>query len=63
VSISKEIGTYETSILPYEDCCTIFSPKHPLVRPNREELTEDFAAMGIESLLERAVGETESLTL
>jgi thiamine biosynthesis protein ThiI len=63
VSISKEIGTYETSILPYEDCCTIFSPKHPLVRPNREELTEDFAAMGIESLLERAVGETESLSL
>jgi thiamine biosynthesis protein ThiI len=63
VSISKEIGTYETSILPYEDCCTIFSPKHPLVRPNREELTEDFAAMGIESLLERAVGETEFVSL
>ena len=40
VKISKEIGTYETSILPYEDCCTIFVPKHPKTKPTIEELLE-----------------------
>ena len=40
VRISKEIGTYETSILPYEDCCTIFVPKHPKTKPTIEELVE-----------------------
>ncbi len=40
VTISKHIGTYETSILPYEDCCTIFVPKHPKTRPSLEEIAE-----------------------
>lgn len=40
VKISKEIGTYETSILPFEDCCTIFVPKHPKTKPTIEELLE-----------------------
>ena len=40
VKISKEIGTYETSILPFEDCCTIFVPKHPKTKPTIEELVE-----------------------
>ncbi len=40
VRISKEIETYETSILPFEDCCTIFVPKHPKTKPTIEELTE-----------------------
>ena len=34
MDIAKEIGTYETSILPYEDCCTIFVAKHPVTKPN-----------------------------
>ena len=34
VDISEKIGTYETSILPYEDCCTIFVAKHPVTKPN-----------------------------
>ena len=33
MDIAKKIGTYETSILPYEDCCTVFTPKHPRTRP------------------------------
>ena len=35
--ISKKINTYETSILPYEDCCTIFVPEHPVIKPTVEE--------------------------
>lgn len=60
MNIAKRIGTYETSILPYEDCCVIFSPKHPLVRPNKRSVTEHFEAMGIESLLEKAIEATET---
>ena len=63
VQLSKDIGTYETSILPYEDCCTIFSPKHPLVRPNLKSITESYRNMEIEPLLEQAVLDTEMLML
>ena len=50
VAISRKIGTFETSILPYEDCCTVFTPKHPKTRPSLNEILEeekkaDFAAM------------------
>ena len=40
IDISKKIGTYETSILPYEDCCTIFVPKHPVINPVIEKSIE-----------------------
>jgi thiamine biosynthesis protein ThiI len=63
VETSREIGTYETSILPYEDCCTIFSPKHPLVRPHLERITANYNAMGIEEVLDQAVAATEILTV
>ena len=36
IDLAKKIKTYETSILPYEDCCTIFVPKHPVINPNQE---------------------------
>lgn len=50
VAIARKIGTFETSILPYEDCCTVFTPKHPKTRPSLNEILEeekkaDFAAM------------------
>ncbi|MDT4761409.1 tRNA uracil 4-sulfurtransferase ThiI [Sphaerochaeta sp. PS] len=61
ITLAKAIGTYETSILPYEDCCVIFSPKHPLVRPNKKSVTEHFVSMGIEPLLEKAIEETQTL--
>ena len=63
VDTSRKIGTYETSILPYEDCCTIFSPKHPLVRPDLSKITARYHAMAIESILEQAVQDAEMLTL
>lgn len=58
MDLAVSIGTYETSILPYEDCCVIFSPRHPLVRPDKAVMEKHFRAMEIESLLERAVKET-----
>jgi len=61
MDISKKIGTYETSILPYEDCCIIFSPKHPLVRPNKRSVTAHFEAMEIEELLEKAIEDTKTV--
>jgi len=61
MDLAKRIGTYETSILPFEDCCVIFSPKHPLVRPNKASVTHHFESMGIESLLEQAIENSETV--
>jgi len=58
VTRSKEIGTYETSILPYEDCCVIFSPKHPLTNPIREVARKHFFDLKMDELLDKAVRET-----
>ena len=60
MSIAEDIDTYETSILPYEDCCVIFSPKHPLTRPNVEIETQHYNEMQIDDLLKKAVEETET---
>ena len=60
VKISKEIGTYETSILPFEDCCTIFVPKHPKTKPTIEELIEaEKLIPQFEKMLEDAVNNEE----
>lgn len=58
IELSKKIGTYETSILPYEDCCTIFVPKHPVIHPDlrKAELLE--SQENYSSLLEDAVKES-----
>jgi thiamine biosynthesis protein ThiI len=63
VITARKIGTYETSILPFEDCCTIFSPKHPLVRPDKDALTASFHKMEIESLMLTAVENAEMFNL
>ncbi len=55
---AKKIGTYDTSILPYEDCCVVFSPKHPVTRPDKKTTREHYFALGMESLIEDAVKET-----
>ncbi|MCY1152959.1 MAG: tRNA uracil 4-sulfurtransferase ThiI [Pleomorphochaeta sp.] len=57
---AEEIDTYKTSILPYEDCCVIFSPKHPLTRPIIEVETQHYEEMQIDDLLVKAVEETET---
>lgn len=61
VTIAKRIGTYETSILPYEDCCTVFVPKHPATRPQEEELLAAEQGEGWDEMLDKAVAEAEIL--
>ena len=59
IDTAREIGTYETSILPYDDCCVVFSPKHPLVRPEVAQQTVSFQEMKIEDLLQKAIDTVE----
>jgi len=59
IKISKRIGTYETSILPYEDCCVIFSPKHPVTNPVKSLMREHFEKLNMDEMLDKAVRETE----
>ncbi len=53
--IAVDIGTYETSILPYEDCCTVFLPKHPVTRPKLEDIEKSEASLDVENLVEDAI--------
>ena len=57
--ISRKIGTFETSILPYEDCCTVFTPKHPVTKPKMEKVLAEEAKLDVEGLVERAVANTD----
>jgi thiamine biosynthesis protein ThiI len=61
VRIARKIGTFETSILPYEDCCTVFTPKHPRTRPTLEEILQAEEALEIEALEERAMAGIEKI--
>lgn len=53
------IGSYETSILPYEDCCVVFSPKHPVTRPVKEVARRHFEELNMASIIDEAVRNTE----
>lgn len=55
VQISRKIGTFETSILPYEDCCTVFTPKHPRLRPMLSEVEKAESVLDIDSMVQAAV--------
>ena len=55
VRISRKIDTFETSIQPYEDCCTVFTPKHPKTRPKLNEIEEAEAVLNSEELIQHAV--------
>ncbi|MGI6188394.1 MAG: tRNA 4-thiouridine(8) synthase ThiI [Clostridiales bacterium] len=59
IDMAKKIDTYETSILPYEDCCTIFVPKHPLTRPRLDKVREAEALVDGKELIEDAVANAE----
>lgn len=58
MDISRRIDTYETSILPYEDCCTVFTPRHPKLRPKLEEIEEVQASVSWEDMIAQAVAGT-----
>ena len=64
VTISKKIDTYETSILPYEDCCTIFVPKHPKTKPSVAEIQEaEKLLTDPEGMMEKAIQDREIINL
>ena len=54
VQISRKINTFDTSILPYDDCCTVFTPRHPKTQPELEKVIEQERKIDIQSLLEEA---------
>lgn len=58
---ANAIGTYETSILPYEDCCTVFTPKHPTTNPKRESIEKSEARLDAETLIESALAGIEKI--
>ena len=62
IDIAKKINTYETSILPYEDCCTIFLPKHPVINPDLKKAIEYENSFDYQSLIEEAVENIEIIT-
>lgn len=61
IRIAEKIGTYETSILPYDDCCTLFSPDHPEIKPDFEELLHDFDKLCLDDMIEKAVRTAERI--
>ena len=63
IAIARKIGTFETSILPYEDCCTVFTPRRPRTKPKLEDILEVEAALEVEALVAEAVRETYTIGL
>ena len=63
IDISKKIDTYETSILPYEDCCTIFLPKHPVINPSLDKTIEYEKNIDYEELIEEAINNMENIKI
>lgn len=61
VTIARRIGTLETSILPYEDCCTVFTPKHPKTKPTLAQVEQAEAGLDVEALISRALEQTEKV--
>ena len=59
MNLARKIGTYETSIEPFEDCCTIFLPKNPVIHPKLEKVREAEKAMDIDALVKKAVENIE----
>lgn len=63
IDIAKKIDTYETSILPYEDCCTIFLPKHPVINPRLDLAMEYENSFNYEEMIDRCIANREIITI
>jgi thiamine biosynthesis protein ThiI len=61
VKLAKHIGTYETSILPYEDCCTLFVARHPATRPSLEKTLDYESVLDEEQMIARALDQAETI--
>lgn len=62
IEIARKIDTFDTSVLPYEDCCTVFTPRHPKVRPQLSDVEKAQNSFDFEPLIQKAVEETEMKT-
>lgn len=63
VTIARKIGTMETSVLPYEDCCTVFTPKHPKTKPTLAQLEKAEIKLDRETLIQEAIASIEKITV
>ncbi|MCL2740272.1 MAG: tRNA 4-thiouridine(8) synthase ThiI, partial [Oscillospiraceae bacterium] len=61
--IARNIGTFETSILPYEDCCTVFTPKHPVTKPRMDKVQHSMGKLDVDGLIAEAIGEIETVRI
>ncbi len=61
IQIAKKIDTFETSILPYDDCCTIFAPDHPLVKPDFDKINESFELLKLDEMIAETVEKIETV--
>ena len=63
MALAQDIGSFETSILPYEDCCTVFVAKHPKTHPSLENAEKAEAKLDVEALTRLAVSQSEALQI
>lgn len=63
IEVARKIGTFETSSLPYEDCCTVFTPRHPATHPKMEKIDLGESRLDMEALLTEAVDNTEVVSV
>ncbi len=63
IEISEKIDTFETSILPYEDCCTVFLPKNPLIKPRLDKVILEESKLDVEVLIENALNNVEIIKI
>ena len=61
VTIARKIGTFETAILPYEDCCTVFTPKHPKTKPTVAQVEKAESKLDRQALIEEALATVEKI--
>lgn len=59
IAVSEKIGTFETSSLPYEDCCTVFTPRHPATHPKMEKILEGESKLDVDGLIDEAMAGIE----
>ena len=63
IETARAIGTFDTSIEPYEDCCTVFLPKYPVIKPKPELIRKAESALDYESLISGALASVETIEL
>ena len=63
IELARKIGTFDTSILPYEDCCTVFTPRHPRTHPKLSEVEKAESVLDVDALVDEAVAGRERVEL